>query len=76
MIVYALTAGGISVATLFMAGYMPGILMGLGIMVMNFVIAKKRRYPVSDKPKFADVVKYTLDAMPSLLMVVVVMGGF
>lgn len=75
MIVYALTAGGISVATLFMAGYVPGILMGLGIMVMNFIIAKKRRYPVSDKPKFADVVKYTLDAIPSLLMVVVVMGG-
>lgn len=75
MIVYALTAGGISVATLFMAGYVPGILMGAGIMAINFIIAKKRRYPVSDKPKFADVVKYTLDAVPSLLMVVVVMGG-
>lgn len=75
MIVYALTAGGISVATLFMAGYVPGILMGGGIMVMNYIIAKKRHYPISDKPKFADIVKYTLDAIPSLLMVVVVMGG-
>lgn len=75
MIVYALTAGGISVATLFMAGYVPGILMGLGIMVMNYFIAKKRNYPVSDKPTVAIVLKYTLDAIPSLLLVVVVMGG-
>lgn len=75
MIVYALTAGGISVATLFMAGYVPGFLMGLGIMVVNYVIAKKRNYPVSDKPTLAIVVKYALDAIPSLLMVVVVIGG-
>lgn len=43
MIVYALTAGGMSVATLFMAGYLPGALMGLSIMVMNFILAKKTR---------------------------------
>lgn len=75
MIVYALTAGGISVATLFMAGYIPGILMGLGIMVTNYFIAKKRNYPVSEKPTAAIALKYTLDAIPSLLLVVVVMGG-
>ncbi|PVX39707.1 tripartite ATP-independent transporter DctM subunit [Pasteurella langaaensis DSM 22999] len=75
MIVYALTAGGISVATLFMAGYIPGILMGAGIMIMNYIIAKKRQYPVSEKPTFSTALKYTLDAIPSLLMVVVVMGG-
>lgn len=75
MIVYALTAGGISVATLFMAGYVPGILMGVGIMVVNYVIAKKRKYPISEKPTFSIALKYTLDAIPSLLMVVVVIGG-
>ncbi|OOF58650.1 TRAP transporter large permease [Rodentibacter myodis] len=75
MIVYALTAGGISVATLFMAGYIPGILMGLGIMVVNYVISKKRHYPVSEKPTFAMVIKYAVDAIPSMLMVIIVMGG-
>ncbi|WP_373099583.1 MULTISPECIES: TRAP transporter large permease [Pasteurellaceae] len=75
MIVYALTAGGISVATLFMAGYIPGIMMGFGIMLVNYFIAKKRHYPVSDKPTLALVIKYALDAIPSLLMVVVVIGG-
>ncbi|WP_040976902.1 TRAP transporter large permease [Necropsobacter massiliensis] len=75
MIVYALTAGGISVATLFMAGYIPGLMMGLGIMIVNYVIAKKRNYPVSEKPTLALIIKYALEAIPSLLMVVVVIGG-
>lgn len=75
MIVYALTAGGISVATLFMAGYIPGILMGLGIMIVNYIIAKKRCYPISEKPTLAMVIKYAIDAIPSMLMVIIVMGG-
>lgn len=72
MIVYALTAGGISVATLFMAGYLPGFLMGFSIMVVNYILAKKRGYPVSDRITLPIFVKYMLDAVPSLLMV---LGG-
>lgn len=75
MIVYALTAGGISVATLFMAGYLPGFLMGFGIMTINYILAKKRNYPTGEKPTLALFIKYALDAIPSLLMVVVVIGG-
>ncbi|PJG85202.1 TRAP transporter large permease [Conservatibacter flavescens] len=75
MIVYALTAGGISVATLFMAGYIPGIMMGLGIMLINYIIAKKRHYPISAKPTVSQFIKYSIEAIPSLLMVLVVIGG-
>lgn len=75
MIVYALTAGGISVATLFMAGYIPGIMMGLGVMIVNYFIAKKRKYPISNKPTLKLILKYALEAIPSLLMVVIVIGG-
>lgn len=75
MIVYALTAGGISVATLFMAGYLPGFLMGFSIMIVNYILAKKRGYPVSDKITLPIFIKYTLDAIPSMLMVFVVIGG-
>ena len=46
-IVYSTVAGGVSISTLFMAGYIPGILMGLGSMVVAFVYAKKHKYPVS-----------------------------
>ena len=75
LIIYALTAGGISVATLFMAGYIPGILMGLSIMVVGAVIAKRRGYPVAERPTMAVVLKAFWDAFPSLLLVFVVMGG-
>ncbi|WP_320151380.1 TRAP transporter large permease [uncultured Tolumonas sp.] len=75
LIIYALTAGGISVATLFMAGYLPGILMGLGIMVVGAIIAKRRGYPVAPRPTMAIALKALWDAFPSLLLVVVVMGG-
>jgi tripartite ATP-independent transporter DctM subunit len=75
LIIYALTAGGISVATLFMAGYIPGILMGLSIMVVGAVIAKRRGYPVAERPTMAIALKAFWDAFPSLLLVVVVMGG-
>ena len=75
LIIYALTAGGISVATLFMAGYVPGILMGLSIMVMGTLIARRRGYPVSERPTLAIVLKSFWDALPSLMLVVVVMGG-
>ncbi len=75
LIIYALTAGGISVAALFMAGYLPGILMGLSLMIVGTVIAKKRGYSVSERPTKKQVIKAFLDALPSLLLVVVVMGG-
>lgn len=75
LIVYALTAGGISVATLFMAGYIPGILMGLSVMFVAYLIAKRRNYPVAERPSMQMIVKAFLDAIPSLLLVVIVMGG-
>lgn len=75
MIVYALTAGGVSVATLFMAGYLPGFLMGTSIMLVNFILAKKNNYPISDKVDFKTFLKYAWEAIPSLMMVVIVIGG-
>lgn len=75
LIVYALTAGGISVATLFMAGYIPGILMGLSVMLVAYVISKRRNYPMAPKPTLQMALKAFWDAVPSLLLVVVVMGG-
>jgi tripartite ATP-independent transporter DctM subunit len=75
LIVFSLTAGGVSVASLFMAGYIPGILMGLSVMLVCWIIAKKRGYPVSPRPTCAQAAKAFLDAMPSLLLVIIVMGG-
>ncbi|HHW7546055.1 TPA: TRAP transporter large permease [Mannheimia haemolytica] len=74
-IVYSLVTGGTSIGALFLAGYIPGILMGLSIMLIIGYIAKKRNYPVSPKPTKSEVIKKTLDALPSLGLIVVIMGG-
>ncbi|TNH08474.1 TRAP transporter large permease [Testudinibacter sp. TR-2022] len=74
-IVYSLISGGTSIGALFLAGYIPGILMGLSIMLVIGFIAKKRNYPVSPKPTKSEAIKKTLDALPSLGLIVVIMGG-
>lgn len=74
-IVYSTVAGGVSISTLFMAGYIPGILMGLGCMVVAFVYAKKHKYPVSGFPGAQEALKVTLEAIPSLLLIIIVIGG-
>ena len=74
-IVYSTVAGGVSISTLFMAGYIPGILMGLGSMVVAFLYAKKHNYPVSGRASASEALKVTLEALPSLLLIVIVIGG-
>ena len=74
-IVYSLITGGTSIAALFVAGYVPGILMGLGLMVVAGFIAKKRGYPVAPRSTWTEVLKVTADAILPLSLVVIVMGG-
>lgn len=74
-IVYSLISGGTSIGALFLAGYIPGILMGLSIMIVVAIIAKKRKYPISPKPTRSEAMKKTLDALPSLGLIIVIMGG-
>ena len=74
-IVYSTVAGGVSVSALFMAGYIPGILMGLSTMAIAYCYAKKHNYPVCPKVSASEAVRITLDAIPSLLLIVIVIGG-
>ncbi|MGL5051071.1 MAG: TRAP transporter large permease [Cetobacterium sp.] len=75
LIVYSLVSGGTSVAALFMAGYIPGILWGLGCMVLTFFLAKKRGMKGKSSTKFALVLSTFIDAIPSLALIVIVIGG-
>lgn len=75
LIVYALASGGTSIAALFLAGYIPGILTGLALMLVGAVYAKRKKYPIAEKIPFRQAVKKFLDALPSLGMLVVVIGG-
>lgn len=75
MIVYSTVAGSVSISALFMAGYIPGILWGLGVMVMAAIFAKKRGYQSEARVSFIEALKVFLDAVPSLLLIVIVIGG-
>lgn len=75
MVVYSLASGGVSIAALFLAGYVPGIVLGLALMIVVGVIAKRRRYPIGEKVHFAAGVRIFVAALPSLLLVAIVMGG-
>ena len=66
LIVFSLVSGGTSVAALFLAGYIPGLIMGVSLMCVAGFIAKRRGYPVAPKPSIADVWDTLLKALPSL----------
>jgi tripartite ATP-independent transporter DctM subunit len=75
LIVYSLASGGVSIAALFLAGYIPGILLGIGLMVVAFIYSKKHKYKVSFTFTLKDAVKKFFDAVPSLLLIIIVIGG-
>lgn len=75
LIVYSLASGGVSIAALFIAGYIPGILLGLGLIVVAAIISMMKKYPVGERVGIWEGVKRLLDAIPSLLLIVIVIGG-
>ena len=76
MITYSLAAGGTSVAALFMAGYLPGIIWALACAVVGVLLAMKKGYKgTPGKFSWGNLFKATLAAIPSLSLIVVVIGG-
>jgi len=75
LIVYSLASGGVSIGALFIAGYIPGILTGLVLMGVAAAFAYKKNYPVGEKVGLKESAIRFLDAIPSLLLLVIVIGG-
>jgi tripartite ATP-independent transporter DctM subunit len=75
LIVYSLASGGVSISALFLAGYIPGTLLGLSLMIVAGVVSYRKKYPVGERTPFKVVFKQFLDALPSLFLLVVVIGG-
>lgn len=75
LIVFSLASGGVSITALFIAGYLPGLLVALGLMMVCGIWAKAKGYPVGEVTPWRDVLKVTLDAVPSLFLIVLVIGG-
>lgn len=74
-IVFSTVAGGVSISALFMAGYIPGILMGLAVMLVALIYAKKKKYPTTGRVPLKEALKIAWEAIPSLLLIVIVIGG-
>lgn len=75
MIVYSLASGGVSVSSLFMAGYLPGILTGVALMLVAALFAARKGYPVGEAVPVGEAARKFLRAVPSLMLLVVVIGG-
>jgi tripartite ATP-independent transporter DctM subunit len=75
LIVYSLASGGVSIAALFLAGYLPGILVGIGLMLVAGYWSFRANYPTSERLPLRTVLWRFLDALPSLFMLIVVIGG-
>jgi tripartite ATP-independent transporter DctM subunit len=75
LIVYSLASGGVSIAALFLAGYVPGILVGVFLMSVAAFVAIKRGEKFGKLVSFKQVVIKFADAFLSLVLVVIVMGG-
>ena len=75
-IIYAWVAGGgVSVASLFMAGVVPGVTVGLALLVVSLIISAKRDYPRERMVTFKEAVKITRDAFLGLITAVIIIGG-
>lgn len=75
LILYSITAGGVSVAALFMGGYLTGALLGIAVAGLAIFLAIKKGYKASAVKEADPAWKIWLDAVPSLLAVIIVMGG-
>lgn len=75
LIVYSLASGGASIASLFLAGYIPGMLTGLFLMIVASLWARKKGYKLGKRSKLKEIFRTLVDALPSLFLLVVVIGG-
>lgn len=76
MIIYSIAAGGtVSVSSLFLAGFVPGMLTGLLLMIAAYVVAVRRGYPAESFPGFRALARSFLAALPGLFTAVIIIGG-
>jgi tripartite ATP-independent transporter DctM subunit len=75
-VIYSLAAGGtVSIAALFVAGVLPGLLLGLTLAVMCLITAKRRNYPKGDVIPFRQAIRICVEALWGLMTMVIILGG-
>lgn len=75
-VIYSLAAGGsVSIAALFLAGVLPGLLLGLTLAILCLVIARRRNFPAGRRIPLAEALKISIDALWGLMTMVIILGG-
>ena len=75
-VIYSLAAGGgVSIAALFLAGVLPGLLLGLTLAIMCLFIAKKRDFPRGRRIPMREALRIVVDALWGLMTMVIILGG-
>lgn len=75
LIVYSLASGGVSIAALFVAGYLPGLFIGLVLMITAAIFIKKHNLPAGERTTLNELSSKFFRAFPSLMLLVIVIGG-
>lgn len=76
MVIYAVTEPSVSIAALFMAGFIPGIMMGLALILGNYLISIKRNYVFrATRTPLRELLVSTYHAIPVLLLPLIIIGG-
>ncbi|TGV73540.1 TRAP transporter large permease subunit, partial [Mesorhizobium sp. M00.F.Ca.ET.158.01.1.1] len=76
MIIYSISAGGrISIADLFTAGVLPGLLLALSLMITAYWVASRRGYPTEPFAGFGRALQLLVAAIPGLILIAIIFGG-
>lgn len=75
MIIFSTAAGGISVGSLFMGGLLPGLLLGLVLLVITYMLAVKKNYPKGEPVDRKEIPRIIWEGLLGLLTIVIIMGG-
>ena len=76
MIIFAMAAGGgVSIAALFLAGILPALVLGIGLMLVSYIISVKKKYPKGQKYTFMQTLRLLLDGILALMTIVIIVGG-
>jgi tripartite ATP-independent transporter DctM subunit len=75
-VIYSLAAGGsVSIAALFLAGVLPGLILGLTLAIMCLVIARKKDFPKGRVIPMKEALKIVVDALWGLMTIFIILGG-
>ena len=75
LIVYSLASGGVSIGALFLAGYLPGILLGISLMIVASILAYKQGFRSTPFAPISEIVKRFFDALLGLTLIIIIIGG-